>query len=73
MQIQFKVVYLKQIHLTITLYFCITDFVTMRTRKKKSLEQNVTSVRKIFDWNHLISLFSSFHRKFCDIYKNNFP
>ena len=88
MQIQLKVVYLKQIYLThysIFLYYCFCD---NGITEKKSLEQNVTSVRKNIsnfskplkkiDWNHLISenfqtSFSSFYRKFCDIFENNFP
>ena len=35
MQIQLKVVYVKQIYLTIIIFCCITDFVTMGTRKKE--------------------------------------
>ena len=67
--------------------FCITDFVTMGSRKKESRtkrdfsQKNISnfskSLKKI-DWNHLISenfqtSFSSFYRKFCDIFENNFP
>ena len=87
MQIQLKVVYLKQIYLTIILFFCITDFVTMgqwkkefRTKcdfSKKNISNFSKSLKK-FDWNHLISenfktLFLSFYRKFCDRFENNFP
>ena len=67
--------------------FCITDFVTMGTRKKEFRtkrdfsKKNISNFRKSLkkiDWNHLTSenfqtSFSSFYRKFCDIFKYNFP
>ena len=67
--------------------FCITDFVTMGSRKKESRTKrdfsqknisNFSKALKKIDWNHLISenfqtSFSSFYRKFCDIFENNCP
>ena len=62
---QLKVVHLKQIYLTIILFFVlITDFVTMGKRKKEFRtkrdfsKKNISNISKSLekiDWNHLIS------------------
>ena len=53
------------------------EFRTKCDFSKKNIYNFSKSLKKI-DWNHLISenyktSFSSFYRKFCDIFQNNFP